>query len=132
MEKKIEKLNLQKKVFLPGYTTDIYEKVKKSKIFVSSSDYEGMSNSMLEALSLGLPTICTDCPIGGAGEIIQNGINGILVPVNDLKEMVAAMKRGSRMVVHGVSSRGTNTKDTYSLNGFASAYRAISNKCKVK
>ncbi|MBR2033905.1 MAG: hypothetical protein IKA03_04450 [Alphaproteobacteria bacterium] len=48
------------------------------------------------------------------------------------KEMVAAMKRGSRMVVHGVSSRGTNTKDTYSLNGFASAYRAISNKCKAK
>ena len=48
------------------------------------------------------------------------------------KEMVAAMKRGSRMVVHGVSSRGTNTKDTYSLNGFVSAYRAISNKCKAK
>ena len=48
------------------------------------------------------------------------------------KEMVSAMKRGSRMVVHGVSSRGTNTKDTYSLNGFASAYRAISNKCKAK
>lgn len=48
------------------------------------------------------------------------------------KEMVEAMKRGSRMVVHGVSSKGTNTKDTYSLSGFASAYRAISNKCKAK
>lgn len=48
------------------------------------------------------------------------------------KEMVAAMKRGSRMVVHGVSSKGTQTKDTYSLNGFSSAYRAISNKCKAK
>lgn len=48
------------------------------------------------------------------------------------KELVAAMKRGSRMVVHGVSSRGTNTKDTYSLTGFASAYRAISNKCRAK
>lgn len=48
------------------------------------------------------------------------------------KEMVEAMKRGSRMVVHGVSSRGTQTKDTYSLTGFASAYRAISNKCKAR
>ena len=48
------------------------------------------------------------------------------------KEMVEAMKRGSRMVVHGTSSRGTKTKDTYSLNGFSNAYRAISNKCKVR
>lgn len=48
------------------------------------------------------------------------------------KEIVDAMKRGSRMVVHGTSSKGTNTKDTYSLAGFSSAYRAISNKCKRK
>ncbi len=48
------------------------------------------------------------------------------------KEIVAEMKRGSRMVVHGTSSRGTQTKDTYSLAGFSSAYRAITNKCKVK
>ena len=37
------------------------------------------------------------------------------------KEIVAEMKRGSRMVVHGTSSRGTQTKDTYSLTGFSSA-----------
>lgn len=48
------------------------------------------------------------------------------------KEIVAEMKRGNRMVVHGTSSRGTQTKDTYSLAGFSSAYRAITNKCKVK
>ncbi len=45
-------------------------------------------------------------------------------------EMVTAMKRGSRMIVNGVSSRGTKTKDTYSLKGFSAAYKAISNKCK--
>ncbi len=48
------------------------------------------------------------------------------------KEIVEAMKRGSRMVVHGVSAKGTNTKDTYSLSGFSGAYRAISNKCKAR
>ncbi len=46
------------------------------------------------------------------------------------KEIVEAMKRGNRMIVHGVSSRGTKTKDTYSLAGFSSAYKAITNKCK--
>lgn len=46
------------------------------------------------------------------------------------KELVAEMKRGSRMIVHGISDKGTATKDTYSLAGFSSAYKAITNKCK--
>lgn len=46
------------------------------------------------------------------------------------KELVAAMKKGERMIVTGESSRGTATKDTYSLSGFTAAYRAISAKCK--
>lgn len=45
------------------------------------------------------------------------------------KELVTAMKNGERMIVHGTSSRGTETKDTYSLSGFSAAYRAISSKC---
>lgn len=48
----------------------------------------------------------------------------------DDKNIVEAMKRGSRMIVNGTSSKGTKTKDTYSLSGFSSAYKAISNKCK--
>ena len=48
------------------------------------------------------------------------------------KELVAAMKRGQRMIVDGVSSKGTKTKDTYSLKGFSGAYKAISSKCKKK
>lgn len=48
------------------------------------------------------------------------------------RELVAAMKRGQRMIVDGVSSKGTVTKDTYSLKGFTGAYKAISSKCKKK
>lgn len=48
------------------------------------------------------------------------------------KEIVAAMKRGNRMIIHGTSSKGTKTKDTYSLAGFSQAYKAISNKCRKK
>ena len=46
------------------------------------------------------------------------------------KQMVALMKAGERMIVDGVSSKGTKTKDTYSLTGFTGAYKAISAKCK--
>ena len=48
------------------------------------------------------------------------------------KELVEAMKRGQRMIVHGTSSKGTDTKDTYSLQGFSAAYKAISAKCGKK
>ncbi len=50
----------------------------------------------------------------------------------DDKAMIAAMKAGTSMVVRGISSRGTNTKDTYSLLGFTAAYRAISKACGVR
>jgi len=51
---------------------------------------------------------------------------------NDDKKLVNAMKRGERMIVDGVSSKGTKTKDTYSLKGFMRAYKAISAKCGKK
>ena len=48
------------------------------------------------------------------------------------RELVAAMKRGQRMIVDGVSLKGTKTKDTYSLKGFSGAYKAISAKCRKR
>lgn len=46
------------------------------------------------------------------------------------KQMISLMKAGERMIVDGVSFKGTKTKDTYSLKGFTGAYKAISAKCK--
>lgn len=48
------------------------------------------------------------------------------------KQLVDAMKRGNAMVVIGTSSKGTQTTDNYSLNGFGKAYEAIGKACKVK
>ncbi len=61
-------------------------------MFVTSSDREGMSNSMLEAMAIGLPTISTDCPAGAARMLIKNYENGIVVPMNDKQAMYQAMK----------------------------------------
>jgi len=54
--------------------------------------------------------------------------------INDAEDekLVKAMVRGERMIVEGVSNRGTKTKDTYSLKGFARAYKAINAKCGKK
>jgi len=46
------------------------------------------------------------------------------------KKLVEAMKKGERLIIDGTSTKGTATKDVYSLKGFSSAYRAISAKCR--
>lgn len=87
----IEEIGMSDAIFLKGYTTDIFSRYKEADFFVSSSDYEGISNSMIEAMAMGLPVICTDCPIGGAREIIRDGQNGFLVDVGDAKAMSSYM-----------------------------------------
>ena len=78
--------------FLPP-RADVHEIVKDYSMFVSSSDYEGLSNSMLEAMAVGLPCVCTDCLGGGSREMITDGENGLLVPVRDENALALAMCR---------------------------------------
>ena len=92
IEKKLEKSKIKDKVFLCPARNDIHEKIRDHVMFVSSSDFEGMSNSMLEAMAIGLPVICTDCPAGGARAVIRDHENGILVPVRDAECMYQAMR----------------------------------------
>lgn len=76
---------------LPG-RPDVHETIRDYAMFVSSSDFEGMSNSMLEAMAMGMPVVCTDCPAGGARAVIQDHENGILVPIKDEGKLYLAMR----------------------------------------
>lgn len=87
-----KKMGLQERIHFEGFKSNIDEIILNCAMYVSSSDYEGISNSMIEALAMGIPTICTDCPIGGSREMIDSGKNGILVPVGDADALYSAMK----------------------------------------
>lgn len=86
-QKLISDLGLNGKVLLPGATNDVPRAIYKAGIYVLSSDFEGMPNALIEAMALGLPCISTDCPCGGPRNLIKNGENGILVPVDDVKSL---------------------------------------------
>jgi len=83
--------NSSSSISILPFSNKVHDLINDCAMFVSSSDYEGMSNSMLEAMAIGLPTVCTDCPIGGAAYIIKDHENGILVPINDAELLANAM-----------------------------------------
>lgn len=85
-------LDLDGKVHFMGFHKSVHEMINGAAMYVSSSDYEGISNSMIEAMALGLPTICTDCPVGGASMFITNKKNGLLVPVGDEEALAKSMQ----------------------------------------
>ena len=83
----IQTLHAEDYIFLKGFSSDIHAVMAQSSGFVLSSNHEGLSNSMLEALCIGVPCICTDCPPGSNREFITSGENGFLTKVGDAQDM---------------------------------------------
>lgn len=89
----IEDMNLSESVIFHGATNNVNDSIIDSRMFVLSSDFEGIPNALLEAMALGMPVISTDCSPGGARMLINSGINGILVERNNHIALCEAMKR---------------------------------------
>lgn len=87
LKKEVKNLGLNRKVIFKGVSAKWYEEVKGADIFILSSNYEGMPNSLMEALSLGKICISTDCPIGGPRELIRDGENGFLIQTGNREEL---------------------------------------------
>ncbi|MBQ8349269.1 MAG: glycosyltransferase family 4 protein [Ruminococcus sp.] len=93
LEEIIAANKLENRVLLMGQSNNIVKQIQDASIFVLSSDFEGMPNALIEAMALGLPCISTDCRGGGAKFLIQNNMNGILVPINDVNSLSSAIDK---------------------------------------
>lgn len=87
----VDRLGIADSVAFVGYVTDVSSRILDAGMFVLSSDFEGISNALSEAMALGLPVVSTDCPVGGAALLIQDRVSGMLVPVGDQEALVSAM-----------------------------------------
>ena len=91
LQKQIGEMEMNDKISLCGFSSDLYGELGKGGIYISTSDWEGISNSLLEALAMGIPTIATDCPMGGSRMCIKDGCNGYLIPVQDEEALLKKM-----------------------------------------
>ncbi len=91
LQRLIETSKNSSRIKLKGFVSNIYNEMATSTIYVSSSNFEGISNAMLEALCMGLPTIVTDCNNGGVYSFIENYVNGIIVKPNDEDALYEAL-----------------------------------------
>lgn len=89
----ISEKGLSDRISMPGSVDDVADRIGKARIFALTSNTEGMPNSIMEAMALGIPVVSTDCPCGGPAELIQDGVNGILVPVGDAYALADAFRR---------------------------------------
>lgn len=89
----IDSIGMKQNIFMPGYSDNLYDQLKNGAMYVSCSNWEGISNSLMEALAFGIPTIATDCPMGGSRMLIRNGENGLLISMNDEDALINAMKK---------------------------------------
>ena len=118
---------LQDAVSLEPFSANVHESGIKDAMYVNSSDYEGICNAMLEAMAIGMPVVCTDCPIGGAKQTIRNGENGLLVPVGNVPALYRAMKLliEEPELARRLSENAVALRDALSLEAIAARWEAL-------
>lgn len=85
-------LGLTDRVEFPGRVRDVERWMSCAGLVVQPSRFEGFPNAVLEAMGMGAPVISADCPAGPA-DIIEDGTNGCLVPVEDPLALARTMER---------------------------------------
>ncbi len=90
LEAQADDLGLHGRVFMPGYQPFPYPLLSRAEAFVLSSRHEGLSMVILEAMSLCVPVVAFDCPVG-PGDILDGGRYGLLVPAEDPQAMADAI-----------------------------------------
>ena len=84
------KSQVSRRILLPGRCETVIEEMNKAKVFAFSSDFEGMSNAILEAVCVGLPVVTTN--VSGAAELVKDGEGGFVVPIRDGKALADALR----------------------------------------
>ncbi len=113
LQQQIDAMGLHERAKLRGNVPDVHREIADAEVFVLSSDYEGLSNALIEAMMMGLPCVSTDC--AGSDEAIVNGESGLLVPVGDAGMLSRAMELliTDRLLAGRLAENGKKSAEPY-------------------
>lgn len=117
-------------IALMGKTSNVASVIQNAWATVLSSDYEGIPNALLESMSLGVPSISTDCSPGGAAMLIRNKENGMLTPRGDEAALAEAMEY---VITHPeeaekMGTQGMEVNTLYAENVIADKWKKVFNE----
>jgi glycosyltransferase involved in cell wall biosynthesis len=116
-----QQLGIADDVEMPGFVENPYKYMKRAKVFVCSSLFEGLPNVIVEAMACGTPVISTNCP-SGPSEVLEHGLWGRLVAIGDVSGLAMAIKHVLDEAVHpNVKSRAA----MFSVENIIDAYLDI-------
>lgn len=122
----IRDMELGSYIELKGTTQQVTKVLSEGSIFISTSNFEGISNSMLEAMSVGMPIVCTDCPIGGAKMMLADNA-GMLSPVQDVESFVqnVAYCLGNPAFAETIAKNARRKSTDYSSSSIANKWEQL-------
>ncbi|MBQ7680484.1 MAG: glycosyltransferase [Butyrivibrio sp.] len=139
LEALARELGIADRVELPGNVPDVAERIGRARIFVLCSYQEGMPNALLEAMSLGLACISTDCPCGGPRTLIRERENGLLIPMPPEESRIHMPQPRMEEVLAGalfelaaddglrrrLSEEALSVRDTYAPDAVFAAWKKV-------
>ena len=121
----IKKFHVEDNVIIEKPKVNIHEKIADSYMFIMTSDFEGLSNALVEAMLLGIPCITSDWP--GSDEIIRHGENGLIYNRNNICELVQCMKKlaDDPHICKKISNNGIKESQKYQPDIVLAKYSAL-------
>ena len=126
LEEQVVNLGLAGRVKFLGGVQDMAAIYSSAGIYVLPSRSEGFPNALIEAMSLGCPSVAFDIN-AGPSEIISNGVDGILVPDGDIDAMSGVIQRlvDNPLIRSSLSSEAIKIKDNLSLDSIGRKYESF-------
>lgn len=126
IEQYISELGLDESAIMKGFSNNVCGEMNQARIFVSSSDSEGISNSIVEAMAMGMAVIATDCPVGGSRMLIDSGNNGVLIGVGNKNELVDALNHVTDInIAKSYADKAKEVRTKYSVSEIISKWERV-------